>query len=91
MKRLFSVFLIVLLLTSCQDAYISAEDQEKSEPQHQQNGQLYIVNTSTRVYHLPSCYIVSNMDEENKYETRDLAFLVERDYSKCGICLKNDD
>ena len=79
-----------LLLASCSigvDLEITG-DKDKNEPNSDTDGNvLYVVNTETRTYHFPSCYIVDNIDEENKLLTYDIEFLVEREYAPCKICI----
>ncbi len=91
MKRLFLCLGLVffVLLTSCgKSDYIISADNDKTPAKLNTDGEiLYIVNTSTRSYHLPSCYILKNTKEENKRETYDIDFLVERGYTPCKICI----
>lgn len=93
MKRfiLISLTLLLLVLPSCgrkSDKTVAQDsDKEQFNTDIVQQEQLYVVNVSTRSYHLPSCYIVNNIKEENKQETYDKNFLVERGYSPCKICI----
>ena len=82
--------LLLLLLSSCgreANGTVTAESEKEQYNTDTSGEQLYIVNVSTRSYHLPSCYIVNNIKEENKAETYDIAFLVEREYAPCKICI----
>ena len=92
MKRLILIFTLftVLLISSCgigKDGVSVGEENKEPFNTDTSGSTLYIVNTSTRSYHLPSCYIVNNMKDENKAETYDINFLVEREYTPCKICI----
>lgn len=52
-----------------------------------QSEKTYIINRSTRKFHIPSCYSVKQMKESNKRTyvgTRD--DLIKMGYSSCGNC-----
>lgn len=91
MKKLSFCFILILcfLFSACNGAdYIIKADVDKEEPPPANTGEiLYIVNTSSRTYHLPSCYILDRTKDENKAETYDLDFLIEREYTPCKICI----
>ncbi|MBO5338994.1 MAG: hypothetical protein J6A96_04770 [Clostridia bacterium] len=93
MKRisLFICLVFCALLFSCgkSDYTVTAESKEPIST-NTTGDTLYIVNISTRSYHLPSCYILNNTKEENKRETYDIEFLTEREYTPCKICIDND-
>ena len=56
----------------------SAQEQEETT---------YILNTSSRKFHLPNCSSVSNMKEENKSTyTGSREDLIEQGYDPCGQC-----
>ena len=94
MKRLALIMCIIIcmLLLSCgkSDYTVNAEQKEPARTVNS-SGTLYIVNTSTRSYHLPSCYILKNTKEENKAETYDIEFLTERGYTPCKICISSSN
>ena len=81
-----------LLLFSCgkSDYTINAESKEPYSSSNT-GDTLYIVNISSRSYHLPSCYILKNTKEENKEETYDIEFLTERGYTPCKICISSSN
>ena len=81
-----------LLLFSCgrADYTLNAESKEHVSTNVTGNT-LYIVNTSTRSYHLPSCYVLNNTKAENKQETYDIKFLIEREYTPCKMCIGKTD
>lgn len=91
MKRVILAlsFILCPLLISCGGAdYTINADANKNPSRDETSGEiLYVVNTSTRSYHLPSCYILKNTKEENKSQTYDIDFLTERGYTPCKICL----
>ncbi len=92
MKRiLVSVFVFAcLLLLSCGRDYdfTTTIDTDKQEVNLDTGGYiLYIVNTSSRSYHLSNCYIVDNIKEENKLQTYDIDFITQRCYTPCKICI----
>lgn len=92
MKRFALAFALIaiLLLSACgrdYDGKVKGET-DKEVPNLDTGGTvLYIVNTSSRSYHLSSCYMVKSIKEENKQETYDIDFLIEREYSPCKICI----
>ena len=50
----------------------------------------YVLNTSSKKIHLPSCRYVSDMKEENKELTNEsIEELEEKYYTRCGSCLGN--
>lgn len=92
MKRIavISLLLLCLMLASCSigvDLEITGESDKNESNSDTAGDVLYVVSTETRTYHYPSCYIVDNMDEENKLLTYDIEFLVEREYTPCKICI----
>ena len=95
MKRIILSILIVLcfILCACSHAdYEISADQSKAESEGTSYGDtLYIVNTSSRTYHLPTCYILDRTNAENKEETYDINFLTEREYTPCKICISSDE
>ena len=89
MKRLFAFLLfITLFFTSCSllDYTELSGDSSKTELSHNDKGKLLVVNTSSKTYHLSSCYIADKISQENRFETRDEEFLLKRGYAPCKIC-----
>ena len=94
MKRIFLLFVIfsLLLLTACSRPYhgeISPDSDEKEVVLEPGGAVLYVVNTESRSYHLPSCYQAEKIKEENRVETRDINFLTNRGYLPCKVCIGN--
>ena len=58
-----------------------------SDPAQEQEQTTYILNTSSRKFHLPDCSSVSSMKEENKSTyTGSREDLIEQGYEPCGQC-----
>ena len=58
-----------------------------SDPAQEQEQTTYILNTSSRKFHLPNCSSVSSMKEENKSTyTGSREDLIEQGYEPCGQC-----
>ena len=96
MKRILPILLILLfLLSSCNTPTTQEITQDSSKaplPNEDENSfgsVLYIANTSSKTYHLPSCYLVSRISEENRLETKDIDFLRSRKYTSCKACMAN--
>jgi DNA-entry nuclease len=67
--------------TAAETSVESASGAEKEEQVD------FILNTSSKKYHLPSCSAVEKMNEDNK-ETYNgtISWLKENGYEPCGIC-----
>ncbi len=69
------------------DENSSEKDKENSSQSVTQSDQLYILNISTGKFHLPECFSVSRMKEENREETKtSRQSLIDMGYEPCGIC-----
>ena len=90
MKK-FILFLLILVfvLTACNtpDTESVTPDSSKSSINMFEGNTLYVANTSSKTYHLPSCYMTESIKEENKLETKDVEFLRSRKYTSCKICV----
>ncbi len=91
--KAFSLFILTILLSclfiSCAKSYYEIDEKEKVDTESEILGDtLYIVNISSYSYHLSSCYMADRIKEENKVETRDIDFILEREYTPCKICIK---
>ncbi len=94
MKKLITLLLLVAtFLCSCSslDSIELTGEENKSTISRIEGDILYIANINSKSYHLSSCYIVENIKAENKYETKDLDFLLEREFKPCKRCLKADE
>ena len=90
MKRFMPIIICLLfLLCSCTKFDMEITPTEnKGELGDYSEGEIeYIVNESSKKYHLPSCYHVKNY--ENPTRTKSLEMLKQKGYSPCGTCLKN--
>jgi methylphosphotriester-DNA--protein-cysteine methyltransferase len=47
----------------------------------------YVVNMSSKIYHLPSCVYTKNIKDENREETKDLDALKDKGYVPCLKCI----
>ena len=52
---------------------------------------LYLVNTSSMVYHLPTCSSAKRTDEKKLKYSSDEDFLIRHGYRPCSVCLKSTD
>lgn len=88
-KFIIVLLLITVLLCSCSDTDVTKVSGEagKSTLSRTLGDTLYVANANSKTYHLPSCYIAKNMKAENRYETKDYNFLVEREYKPCKKCI----
>ena len=60
------------------------------EPSYPQGEIQYVLNTSSRKVHLPTCSSVTDMKEHNKQETYEtIASLLSRGFTACGACKPN--
>lgn len=93
MKKLLFILLIFLfVLTACSEPDTDGTGQNLSNitnVSHSGNI-LYVANTSSKTYHLPSCYLADSIKEENRLETKDESFLRTRKYTSCKICIGVD-
>ena len=52
---------------------------------------LYLVNTSSMIYHLPTCSSAKRTDEKKLEYSNDEDFLLRHRYRPCSVCLKSTD
>ena len=63
------------------------EETKEEPPKEEETENSYILNTSSKKFHYPSCYSVSQMSEKNKQAyTGTRESLVDSGYSPCGNC-----
>ena len=80
--------LVLLILTSCTKNYYEINGTDKDSITERIEGEIeYVVNVSSRSYHLSSCYIAKSIKEENKVITKDIDFITEREYTPCKKCI----
>ena len=80
--------LVLLILTSCTKNYYEINVTDKDSITERIEGEIeYVVNVSSRSYHLSSCYIAKSIKEENKVITKDIDFITEREYTPCKKCI----
>jgi len=61
--------------------------EEEAPPVEEETKRQYVANSRSKVFHLPTCADVANMNEENKvamYTTREE--MIAQDYHPCGHC-----
>ena len=47
----------------------------------------YVLNTSSKRFHLPGCSSAASMDQSNRQDyTGDRQTLIDQGYTPCGIC-----
>lgn len=66
----------------------STEDGDQSQDDNTgENGPKYILNTSSKKVHIPTCSSVTQMSDKNKQEYNgELADILAEGYQKCGAC-----
>ena len=65
----------------------SAGGNEETPDNNGEEGPKYILNTSSKKVHIPTCGSVSTMVDKNKQEYNgELADILAQGYSKCGAC-----
>lgn len=65
----------------------NTEKQEKTSNQKSSKGTQYVLNTSGKKFHLPSCASVKQMKAKNRQKyTGDRADLIAQGYEPCGNC-----
>ena len=65
----------------------SADNEQKPNENEGENGPKYILNTSSKKVHIPTCGSVSTMSDKNKQEYNgELADILAEGYQKCGAC-----
>ena len=90
MKKTVLIFLmLIFVLTACNspEAEDVTLDSSKLPVNNPTGNVLYVANTSSKTYHLTSCYIAESISSENRLETKDMDFLRSRQYTSCKICI----
>lgn len=47
---------------------------------------VYVVNLSSRKYHLSSCEYAKSISVKNRYETGDIYYIMSMEFIPCSIC-----
>ena len=69
------------------DSRLEGEAPVQTPPPSGPAAQTYVLNTSTRKFHLPGCASVDDMKEENRADyTGSRQELIDQGYSPCGQC-----
>ena len=91
MKRFIILFIFVsLFFFGCDDnSYEIHNDSENPYPEtEEKSDEIYVVNISSKRYHLPSCTYAKNIKEENREESASLSALYEKGYTPCSRCIE---
>lgn len=91
MKRLIiCVLLIFVTLCSCSTIpYTEVSGEENKTAVSREMGDiLYVANTKSFTYHLPSCYLAKRITDDNRWETYDREILERDSFKPCKICQK---
>ena len=65
----------------------NTDTEQKPNENEGEDGPKYILNTSSKKVHIPTCGSVSTMVDKNKQEYNgELADILAEGYSKCGVC-----
>ena len=65
----------------------NTDTDQKPNENEGENGPKYILNTSSKKVHIPTCGSVSTMSDKNKQEYNgELADILAEGYQKCGAC-----
>lgn len=63
------------------------EEESQSPEEAKSGGQTYVLNTSTKVFHYPSCGSVKKMKDKNKQISSDSREeIIASGYKPCGNC-----
>lgn len=74
--------------TRCFPPAVEPEPEEPEEPSVPKDQATFLLNEKNGKIHHVDCYIINEMDEENKrYTDLSLEELLEEDYAPCGHCM----
>ena len=87
---------IILMLSACggKNEYTVHNDtqNETADRESEQDIEaLYLVNTSSMIFHLPTCSSAKRTDGKNLEYSSDEDFLLRHGYRPCSVCLKSTD
>ena len=85
---------IILTLSACggkNEYTVHNDTQNETAVREEDTEILYLVNTSSMIYHLPTCKSAQRTDGKNLEYSRDEDFLLRHGYRPCSVCLKSTD
>jgi hypothetical protein len=93
-KFLFLLLLFVVILSSCINVPPGFNDIEVSNSslmptiseESSSTDYVYVVNLSSRKYHLRSCEYAKSISVKNRYETGDIYYIMSMEFIPCSIC-----
>lgn len=85
---------IILILSACggkNEYTVHNGTQNETAVREEDAEALYLVNTSSMIYHLPTCKSAQRTDGKNLEYSSDEDFLLRHGYRPCSVCLKSTD
>lgn len=85
---------IILILSACggkNEYTVHNDTQNETAVREEDTEALYLVNTSSMIYHLPTCKSAQRTDGKNLEYSSDEDFLLRHGYRPCSVCLKTTD
>lgn len=85
---------IILTLSACggkNEYTVHNDTQNETAVREEDTEILYLVNTSSMIYHLPTCKSAQRTDGKNLEYSSDEDFLLRHGYRPCSVCLKTTD
>ena len=85
---------IILTLSACggkNEYTVHNDTQNETAVREEDTEILYLVNTSSMIYHLPTCKSAQRTDGKNLEYSNDEDFLLRHGYRPCSVCLKSTD
>lgn len=85
---------IILTLSACggkNEYTVHNDTQNETAVREEDTEILYLVNTSSMIYHLPTCKSAQRTDGKNLEYSSDEDFLLRHGYRPCSVCLKSTD
>ena len=85
---------IILILSACggkNEYTVHNDTQNETAVREEDTEILYLVNTSSMIYHLPTCKSAQRTDVKNLEYSSDEDFLLRHGYRPCSVCLKSTD
>ncbi|MBQ8392675.1 MAG: hypothetical protein IJX51_02775 [Clostridia bacterium] len=91
-KLILIILLLVIFLPSCSDTPghgdIPLENTElcTTGKPREPTSYVFVLNMSTKKFHLQNCKYATSIREENRIETDDIQYIYSLEYSPCSIC-----